>query len=57
LPGLCDVGPALFGIVRGQRLVGDLAPRSGHPDDVPGAFENREFIRIADVDRQRFRRL
>ena len=48
--GFCDVRAALLGIVLRQRMKND---RSGCADErahALGKFENRDFVRVADVD-------
>src|SRR5216683_2302498 len=55
LPSFRDVGTALFGIVLREWFVTDLAFRSCHFYYVLRAFENGEFVWIADVYRQMFR--
>src|SRR5271156_409893 len=48
------VGTALLGIILRQRLVADFAFRSRHFNYALRAFENRELVRVADVNRQMF---
>ena len=45
-----DVGPALLGVVDGQRLVDDLGGRAGQLVDDLGELEQRELVGVADVD-------
>src|ERR1051325_7495740 len=52
LPGSGDVGLANLRIVDGQRLVDDLALRRRDPDNSLRELENRELVRVAEVDRQ-----
>ena len=51
LLGQRDVGLADLRIVGRQRLVHDLRPRAGDVDDRLGELEQRELVRVADVDR------
>ena len=46
-----DVGPADLGSSVGQRLVDDLRARAGHSMTACGELEQRELVRVADVDR------
>src|SRR4051795_6095377 len=52
LPGSGDVRLANLRIVDGQRLVDDLALRRGDVDNCLRELQNRELVRIAEVDRQ-----
>ena len=45
-----DVGSALLGVVRGQRLVHDLGARARDRDDGLGELEQGELVGVADVD-------
>src|SRR2546430_5860535 len=47
-----DVGLAHLGIVDRQRFVDDLARRAGHALHRLGQLVQREFTRVAEVDRQ-----
>src|SRR4051795_8447856 len=46
-----DVGLADLRVVGGQRLIDDLRARLGDLDDRLGELEQRELVRVADVDR------
>src|SRR5688572_7956244 len=46
-----DVGPAHLRIVGRERLVDDRRARAGDLDDLLGELEQRELVRIADIDR------
>src|SRR4051795_8021089 len=46
-----DVGLANLRIVDRERLVDDLRPRARHVDDLARELEQRELLRVADVDR------
>src|SRR3954470_6542712 len=47
-----DVGLALLGIVDRQRLVHDLARRTGHLQNCLRQLEDRELARVAEIDRE-----
>src|ERR1700722_9119762 len=51
LPGLGDVRATYLRVVLGQRLVDDLGARAGDRDHLVGELQQRELVRVADVDR------
>src|SRR5260221_2752444 len=51
IAGAADVGLALLRVVDRQLLVDDLRARLGHLDHGLGQLQQRELVRIADVDR------
>src|SRR6202158_5124287 len=54
LPGLADVGAALFGIILRQWFIANRALRSRYFQNHLRAFQNSKFVGIADVHRKMF---
>src|ERR1700684_264587 len=51
LLGLGDVGPAHLWVVGRKRLMDDLGPRAGDCAHLLRQFQQRELVRLTDVDR------
>ena len=51
---LGDIGTTLLRIILWQRFVANLTLGSRHLQDQLGAIQDREFVRIADIDGQMF---
>ena len=50
-PGAGNIGPALLGIVHGQRQKSQLTLRAGDANNPLGEFLDCQFVRVANVDR------